>query len=235
MQAGIYFKNGNSYGNLTGGANNRVYNNTVYHNGYGFNPAYGGASLFYMGQGIAQNSNSGNTANIIKNNLVYDNSQGDICQGAWTGTNTCAPSAIDTVVSNWVTTNGGPKFTNSDLTDPTSQNLFPTVHGYAATPIPNLSLQASSPAIDGGTYLTQAKGVGANSTTLVVDDAMYFQDGTWGSDLARGVTFFPDWIAIGTVGNTIQISSINYATNTITLASPASWSDRANIRSEEHT
>ena len=73
-----------------------------------------------------------------------------------------------------------------------------------------------------GPYIQNAY-VRANNTTLVVADAMYFQDGTWGSDLARGVTFFPDWIAIGTVTNTVQISSINYATNTITLASPMTW------------
>jgi hypothetical protein len=43
--------------------------------------------------------------------------------------------------------------------------------------------------------------------------------------LARGVTLFPDWIAIGTVGNIAQISFINYDTKTITLASALSWSN----------
>jgi hypothetical protein len=41
--------------------------------------------------------------------------------------------------------------------------------------------------------------------------------------LTHGVTLFPDWIAIGTVGNVVAIASINYATNTITLASPMTW------------
>ena len=36
---------------------------------------------------------------------------------------------------------------------------------------------------------------------------------------------FPDWIAIGTVTNTVQISSVNYSTNTITLASPVTWNN----------
>ena len=58
---------------------------------------------------------------------------------------------------------------------------------------------------------------------------MYFQDGTWGSDLARGVSFFPDWIAIGAVTNVVQISRIDYSTNTITLASPMLWADGAPI------
>ena len=73
--------------------------------------------------------------------------------------------------------------------------------------------------------MTQANGSGSNSITLIVDDALYFQDGSWGSDLTRGVTMFADWIAIGTVNNKVQISSIDYSTNTITLASAVSWSD----------
>jgi len=66
-------------------------------------------------------------------------------------------------------------------------------------------------------------------TPLATGSVVPFQDGTWGSDLARGVTLFPDWIAIGTVGNVVQISSINYDTNVITLASPMTWSDKAPI------
>ena len=38
-----------------------------------------------------------------------------------------------------------------------------------------------------------------------------------------------DWIAIGTVKNVVQISSIDYVTNTITLASPMIWADGASI------
>ena len=94
-----------------------------------------------------------------------------------------------------------------------------------------MSLQPSSGAIDGATYLTQARGAGSNSTNLVVDDALYFQDGSWGSDLARGVTLFPDWIAIGTVTNAVQIAQggINYSTNALTLASPMTWTNGAPI------
>jgi hypothetical protein len=115
------------------------------------------------------------------------------------------------------TTNGDPKFTDPSVGDPTSSTL------------PNLTLRSDSTAIDGGTNLTTAVGTGSSSTFLVVADALYFQDGTWGSDLARNVTFFPDWISIGTVGNVVQISSVDYATNTITLASPMTWSNGASI------
>jgi len=76
--------------------------------------------------------------------------------------------------------------------------------------------------------LTTASGPGANSATLAVDDAGYFQDGTWGSDQARG-SLHPDWIAIGTVWDTVRITAIEYTTNTITLAAPMTWSDDARV------
>ena len=218
MQVGLYFKLGGATARGTGakgGINNRVYNNTIYHNGYGYDwITYGGDN--YSGHGIAQsNLGSNPTNNVVKNNIVYDSHNGDICS-LWTAA-PCSPTSDDTVTNNWITSNGDPKFVNPDVTNTSSSTL------------PNLALQPSSPAIDGGTYLTQANGSGSGSTTLIVNDALYFQDGTWGSDLARGVTLFPDWIAIGTVSNVVQISSINYSKNTITLASPMTWSNGANI------
>jgi hypothetical protein len=68
---------------------------------------------------------------------------------------------------------------------------------------------------------------------------MYFQDGSWGSDLAGastglGGTMQADWIAIGNVTNVVQIGSINYGnysspSGTITLASPKTWSKWAKV------
>ncbi len=233
MASGIYFKYSNSawwsgdecitsrVGNngACGGFFNRVYNNTIYYNGHGDNwRIYGNMNNAYNGQGIAQwdLSGTGPTGNIVKNNIVYDNAEGDICQLSLYDT-ACSPETWDTLSNNWLTTDGDPKFTSIDLSDATSATL------------PNLSLQSNSTAIDGGTYLTQANGSGSNSTTLVVDDALYFQDGTWGSDLNRGINFFPDWIAVGNTSNIVQISSINYSTNTITLASAISWSDNDSV------
>ncbi len=143
--------------------------------------------------------------NVIKNNIVYGNAAEH---------SIVTTGGLNTYANN---TASNPTFVNPLLTDPTSLVL------------PDLRLQSASPAINGGTYLTQANGAGSGSTTLIVDDAMYFQDGTWGSDLARGITFFPDWISIGTVGSVVRISSVNYASNTITLASPMTWSNGAKI------
>ncbi|MHC1725280.1 MAG: hypothetical protein AB9866_04580 [Syntrophobacteraceae bacterium] len=226
--------------NFKGGTRNYVYNNTAYGNGYGYDfykYSAGTVNLKGMGQGIGQGGPSGQSGsgsyNVIKNNIVYNNGAGDICYSTDGQVATCTPWTGDIVTNNWTTYGSGqgnPLFVNPDLTDPTSQDLFSNVHGYAATPIPDLSLQSGSGAIDGGTYLTQANGSGSSSTTLVVADANYFQDGTRGSDLTRMAgTMQADWIAIGTVTNVVQISSINYGINTITLASPMSWNDNAPI------
>lgn len=79
-------------------------------------------------------------------------------------------------------------------------------------------LQAGSPAIGAGGPLTTASGSGSGSKTLVVADADYFQDGM--GLTAVGVQ--PDWIRIGS-STTVQISSVNYSSKTITLANSASW------------
>ena len=55
---------------------------------------------------------------------------------------------------------------------------------------------------------------------LVVADALYFQDGTWGSALAGHQA---DRMAIGSVENVAAVARIDYPSNTITLVEPASW------------
>ena len=178
---------------------NRIYSNTLYHTtGLVFTLGCNSYSYnIYL--------SSCTDYNVIKNNLLYD---------AYTGDYNIAQVKNNVIVSNWLNANSDPLFTNPDISDPMS------------TILPDLSLQSTSVAIDSGTYLTQTNGSGSNSTTLVVDDVLYFQDGTWGSSLSN---IQADWIAIGTVSNTVQISSINYSTNTITLTSPMTWSDNASI------
>jgi hypothetical protein len=92
--------------------------------------------------------------------------------------------------------------------------------------IPDLRLKSSSGAINKGTHLTTARSSGSNSKILDVEDAMYFQDGTWGSILSD---IKPDWIAIGSVNNVVQIKSIDYKSNRITLASPSNWKDKDKV------
>jgi hypothetical protein len=87
-------------------------------------------------------------------------------------------------------------------------------------------LQVGSPALNAGTNLTTvAAGDSGSGTSLVVNDANYFQDG-WGLPAGTGLgQVTPDCISITTVGNHVCIVSINYATNTITMASGFSRSN----------
>jgi hypothetical protein len=72
-------------------------------------------------------------------------------------------------------------------------------------------LQPGSPArAAGGPLTTVHSSDTGTGTSLAVTDAHFFQDG-W-----AGTT--PDWIAIGNSSNIVQISSIDYNTNTIALA-----------------
>lgn len=191
--------------------NNRIYNNTIVWNGR-YSPP--GAPQ-WQGYGIRYySSQTPAVGNVIINNIVYGNTSGDIVHRVYGAYNT---ETDNTFSDNWLNADGDPLFQNDTHSDLTSQDA------------PDLTLNANSGCIEAGTNLTLANGAGTNSTTLVVDDALFFQDGTWGSDLARGVTFFPDQIAIGTVGNTVAISSINYSTNTITLAAQKTWSDNAPV------
>ncbi len=80
----------------------------------------------------------------------------------------------------------------------------------------DLHIQTGSAAVGQGGPLTTAVGSGSG-TSLTVADAGFFQDGYGISGVQ------PDWIRIGGSSN-VQISSINYSTNVITLASSASWS-----------
>jgi hypothetical protein len=83
-------------------------------------------------------------------------------------------------------------------------------------PTANLHLQPGSPAGGAGTYLTTvAVGDSGSGTSLIVNDAGFFQDGSG--------TVNADWIRVG-AANTVQISSIDYSTNTITLTSGISRS-----------
>jgi hypothetical protein len=80
-------------------------------------------------------------------------------------------------------------------------------------PTADLHLQAGSPAVGaGGPLTTVASSDSGSGTALVVGDAGFFQDG-YGIDGVQA-----DWIRVGDT-TTVPIASIDYATNTLTLAS----------------
>jgi hypothetical protein len=109
-------------------------------------------------------------------------------------------------------TNGGSFATDG----PGNVVANPLFLNYSAN---NFALSTGSPAMGHGTSLTAvAAGDSGSGTSLIVNDARFFQDG----DGITGVQ--ADWIRIGS-STTVQISSINYSTNVITLASPVTRSD----------
>ena len=173
---------------------NLIYNNTFFDNG-------GGQSILSSKQGAIQvNYNSGGSksppvGNVVINNIFYSNT------ATFSGTEPYSQFSASNTVSNNFESNPG--FANPDLSDPFSSIL------------PDLSFGSSSGAVDSGTSLTNvAPSDSGSGTQLVVDDSTFFQDGSW----APPGLSDPDWIAVGNVSNIVQISSINYTTNTITLA-----------------
>lgn len=89
-------------------------------------------------------------------------------------------------------------------------------------PASDLHINAGSPLIGAGGPLTTATSSGTASTSLSVANASLFSDG-------YGLTGVqPDWVRIGS-STTVQIASINYSSNVLTLASPASWSSGAAV------
>ena len=224
---------------ISGAGDNRVYNNTFYHNGYGADDdaqaldSYRGGFSLYLQSCLS-------TGNVVKNNLFYDHwSEDNLESGTTYYPALYAPNATvlacNTLEHNYVDNSttylksaysfsgsADPKFVDPDVSDPTALSFV----GGEWTGEPDLSLQSTSPAINGATFLTQSNGSGTTSKTIIVDDASYFQDGTWGSSLA---TLNADFIAIGTVSNISEIDSIDYDNNTITLADDMTWSDDASI------
>jgi hypothetical protein len=192
-----------SYGGYSNAAYNKIYNNTIFNSGYNINPAYNNGP-----EDTAINFvNSANTGNRLHNNLYFLNYQ--LYRGY---------TSAQTYANEWNgDTQGNPLFVNASATPPTNK---------ADSSLPNLQLQATSPAINkGGALVTVAGADVGSGTSLVVTDAGYFQDGK----LAPPGRMQADWIAVGTVGNIAQIASINTQTNTLTLTSAITRTDGAPV------
>lgn len=171
--------------------------NKIYNNTFYKN----GLSGDYYRDGIALvDWGSGDpTGNIIKNNILYANQIDAI--GLYD-----VASGSNTVTNNLLGTN--PLFTDVS-----------SAYTADSTALPNFVLLDGSPAIDQGTYLTTVAVADTGSgTALVVSDAGYFA--AWNIPNADN-----DYIAVGTVSNSVQIASINYSTNTLTLANTISRQD----------
>jgi hypothetical protein len=199
---------GTASGYVSDASYNKIYNNSFLHNGF-FSAAptenkYQMAFVKYGGSYTVK-------YNQIKNNLYLYNNLG--LYGTYGG----ILLADQTFANEWDgDSQGDPKFVNASATPGDPFN----------SAFPDLTLQASSPAINqAGVLTTVAAADSGTGGSLVVTDASYFQDGSWGpSGALQG-----DWIAVGTVQNIVQIASINYSTNTITLGSSINRSNGNSI------
>ena len=181
----------------------RVYNNNFFANGFG-DPSID--TQFKHGICIWSYRTYNNWPQdvVIKNNIVYNN------YNEWrVGSDNILPQV--TYSNNF---HSDPHFVEADLSDKSSLKL------------PDLRLRRDSPCIDKGGFLTRTIGTGSNSSRLVVEDVLFFQDGTWGSSLSAVQA---DWIAIGTVDNVVQIKSIDLETKVMTLAAGMRWDSRAPV------
>ena len=192
--------------------NNRIYNNTIFHNGR-YKPA--GVTL-WQGFNFRWYGGYARKGNIILNNILYGYGPG----GADWGHGNATIYTDNIVRNNWGTDpapgrcigSGDPKFVDPSL---------PGIDEPQTRSRPNLALQKNSPVINLGTNLTVvARDDTGSGATLIVDDALFFQAGSAAATSPVGSSLSGvqgDWIAVGTVGNIAQITDINYAARTITL------------------
>ena len=236
---------------------NHIYNNTFYRGGYSNEDDAGYSDRFPIvfalynqddsggappeGYHDAGDGNSVVADNIVKNNLFNSNwpqmtdEPFDPALPVGSGENKrpYTPLVVQTQFKYYGELEGQTVANNLEATG-TADSIFVNadISNPMSTSAPDFGLKYRSAAMDAGSYLTQAIGSGSNSITLIVSDARYFQDGNFGLGALSwptSVEIEADWIVIGMRNNIVQINSINYETNTITLASPMTWDDDAHI------
>jgi len=185
-------------GNHNDASNNTIYNNVFYRNGYlladDWDPRKYGLML---ARWVDDTEHNPMTGVAIKNNIFYQNNLGAIYYYY-------VDEAQQDVADNWLE-QGDPNFVAA-IGDPDPFDFTAL----------DFHLQSNSACIDGGGFLTQATNDSQDGTTLQVADAGYFFDG-------YGIVE-PDMIQIEGETAAAPIASVDYATNTITLAEPLNWS-----------
>ena len=152
---------------------------------------------------------------LFANNIIYDDVVTTIRFGDGIGTRTVA--YLDANSSQW----DNNSTTDPSLVDPGSDDFT----------LPN-----DSGAIDGARYLTLVNdSEGGSGTSMVVDDAdFFFSVGADAYNLPFSATGLAnDTIYVNNPGATadfsVEVTNINYATETLTLASSQTWEDDAEI------
>lgn len=179
---------------------NRIYQNTFFNNGLNESP--GAGQELIAGIALANYGGPGKIErNAIKNNILHSNPK------VYGAMNVSLKDQF--IAGNWEEA-GDPLFVNAvEKYDPSDATL------------PDLHLQAGSPAIDKGAFLAQIVSANGSGTTFQVDDAGYFMDG-WG--IVQG-----DTIQLLGTAQTAVITSVDYQTNTITVSSDITWTQNQGI------
>ena len=163
---------------------NRIYHNTFYRNGHRErNPDFQGGIYFANWRQVSPKGN------VIRNNLFYDNRNGQVSMESRVD----GPQVID---NNWDNSND-PLFVDTRDGGPHDSGK------------PILRLQNNSPAKDQGTWLTKVVSPSGEGTSFQVADAGFFMDG-W--DLIDG-----DRIQLEGQDAVASIQSVDYTTNTIVV------------------
>jgi hypothetical protein len=187
-----------------GAVHNYLYNNTIYENGRveGRHPVVGSPEPSYR-QGIDIYYGASKIhSNQIKNNLLYKNPQP--CVVPPYGRNMGA----QVLSHNWE--NGDPMFVDDKSpVDPSKADR------------PDFRLQAGSPCIDKGGFLTTVTSNDGSGETFQVEDAGYFVDG-WG--IVEG-----DVIQLEGRNQQARIVSLDCESNTIVVDKTLTWKRNAGV------
>jgi hypothetical protein len=172
---------------------NHIYHNAFFHNG--FNLVAAAPSDYRYGILLAERGGATIDNVIIKNNAFYDNKNGAIIFGSG------AARSAQIVANNWEQT-GDPLFVSTTVGSPSS------------TTLPDLHLQATSPLINAGGFLTTTASAGSGTVMFVVDSG-YFTDGF---GIIEG-----DLIQLQGQTARARILNIDYSTSKMTLDTSLTW------------
>jgi hypothetical protein len=190
-------------GNNNDASNNFICHNVFFHNGYPLLETWDPTKYGLMlARWVDDDQHNPMTGVAIKNNVFHENQLGGIYYYY-------VDLEEQDVAGNWEEA-GDPAFSSiAGEADPFDFEVF------------DFHLQAASPCVDNGVFLTHTVGAGADSTVLTVEDAGYFTDG---DDLVEG-----DMIQLEGQAAAVVITDVDYDAGTITVDSPLSWDDGAGV------